>query len=639
MASSDILGIGTSALLAYQRALQTTSHNIANVNTDGYSRQRVDQTSNEPALAGNYYLGSGTQIAGVQRMVSQFANNQVNDATSANSRYQTYSQYAAQVDNLLADSSAGLQPALQGFFDAVHGVANDPNSIPARQDLLSQAQVLVGRFQTLYQQIDSGRVQVNSELTNEVDTINGLATQIAQLNSQIVSSPQNGPAGQPNDLLDKRDALLKQLAGHVSVKTVTQSDGSVNVMIGTGQALVVGGNTTRLAVQGVSGDPGQLDLVFQTSSGNVPVGNVIAGGKLGGLLDARNQVVIPAENALGRLAVGLAEQFNVQQHQGVDLTGAFGSDFFTVPTPKVFSAPTNAATSGQPSVSISDPAALTAKDYQLSYDGSNWTLRNATTNQTVTMTGAGTAANPFVADGLSIVVPSTVTAGDRFQIEPTRQAAQSIGLAIDDPRQVAAAAPVVSAAAGTNTGTATVSTAQVTNIADPNLRHDVTITLNNPPNTYTLTDNTSGATVTNAYNPAGTTVAYNGWQVTLGGAAQAGDSFSVGATGPGDNGNALALAGIQQQRYLQSGTATLGDTYSQLVAQVGSNTQAAQSNAATQQSLLDQATSIQQSISGVNLDEEAAQLVKYQQAYQASAKVISTANTLFQSLLSAVRGG
>lgn len=637
MATTDLLGIGTSALLAYQRALQTTSQNIANVNTPGYSRQRVDQVSNQPELAANYYLGSGTHIAGVQRVVNQFANSQVTDATSANSRYQAFSQLASQVDNLLANASAGLQPAMQGFFNAVNGVANNPGAIPARQDLISQAQVLVGRFKTLYQQVDSTQSQINGELTNEVSTINGLATQIARLNTQIVSSPQNGPAGRPNDLLDQRDALINKLAEHVSVRTVAQSDGSLNVMIGTGQALVVGSSTTQLGTQPVKGDPGQLELVFQTSTGSVPVGQVIAGGKLGGLLDARNQVVIPAENALGRLAVGLGMQFNAQQRQGVDLTGTLGKDFFTVPAPKVFSFPTNAAASGLPGVSISNASALTTKDYQLGFDGSTWKLSNAATGQAVSMSGAGTSANPFVADGLSIVVPGSASAGDRFLIEPTRQAAQSLGLAFTDPRQIAAAAPVVSAATASNAGTATISTAQVTNVADPNLRDSVTIRFNSPPNTYTLTDAVNGTSVTNAYNPAGTTVAFNGWQVTLGGTAQSGDSFTVAPTGPGDNGNALALAGIQQQRFLQGGTATLGDTYGQLVAQVGSSTQAAQSNADTQKALLSQATSLQQSISGVNLDEEAAQLLKYQQAYQASAKVITTANTLFQSLLSALR--
>ncbi|AOV16621.1 flagellar hook-associated protein FlgK [Acidihalobacter aeolianus] len=639
MASTNILGVATSGLLAFQQALQTTSQNISNVNTPGYSRQTTNLGSSNPQLAGNYYLGTGVQVNGVQRIVSNVVNDQLNSATSANARYQTYSQYATQVDNLLGSSTAGLQPAVQSFFNAVQGVANSPSSIPARQTLLSQGGQLVSTFNSMYGQINQVSTQINGQLTSEVSTVNQLAGQIAALNQQIVNGTTGNPVGQPNDLLDQRDALLTQLSKIVNVSTVAQSDGSINVMIGTGQALVVGTATTQLATAPTSGDPNQLNLVFKTANGNIPVANVNPGGTLGGLLDARNNVVVPAENALGRLAIGIGQTFNAQQKLGIDLTGNLGQNFFNVPTPTVYAGANNATTSGVPSVTVSNVNQLTTNDYQLSYNGTSWTLQIVGTSQTVAMSGAGTAASPFTAGGLSIVAPTNATAGDTYTIEPTRYAARDISVAATDPRQIAAAAPVVSAANQTNIGTATISAPTVTaaTISNPNLLDPVTITINNPPTTYTVTDTKTGTSTTpQPYNATGTTVSFNGWQVTLGGNASAGDTFTVTPSGPGDNGNALALAQIQQNKIFSGGTASIGDAYNQLVASVGNNTQAASSNASNQQALLNQVTSLQQSISGVNLDQEAANLVQYQQDYQASAKVISTANTLFQALLNAV---
>ncbi|MEJ2655248.1 MAG: flagellar hook-associated protein FlgK [Acidihalobacter sp.] len=450
MAGADILGIGTSALLSYQQALQTTSNNISNLNTDGYSRQRVDFSTQPGDSAGRYYLGSGVQVDGVQRIFSQFVNAQVTDATATNSRYQTYSQYAEQVDNLLADQTAGLQPALQSFFNSVQGVANDPSSISARQDLISQGNTLAGRFNTLYQQIDNISGRLNGQIGNDVSNINSLASQIAKLNTQIVSVNNSNVVGQPNGLLDKRDALVNKLAQYVSVKTVSQSDGSINVMVGTGQALVVGADVTKLGTANLSGDPNQLDLVFKTQAGDVPVSNIVTGGSLGGLLEARDQVVVQATNALGRLAIGIGQEFNAQQAKGIDLTGSQGGNFFNVPMPNTvqnsFPATGTATTSGVATYSISDVSKLTTNDYQLSYDGSNWALKVAGSGQAVTMTPVAGSPGSYTADGLTINVPTTASAGDSFTIEPTRYAARDITMAATDPRQIAAAAPVVGTA-------------------------------------------------------------------------------------------------------------------------------------------------------------------------------------------------
>ncbi len=643
MTGTDILGIGTSALLSYQQALQTTSNNISNANTPGYVRERADFATRPDTPNGDYYLGNGVQVSGVQRIVSQFVNAQVANATAANNQYQAYSQYANQVDNLLGSQSAGLQPALQSFYNAVQGVANVPASIPARQELLSQGGVLAGRFNTLYQQFNQIGGQINAQLNNDVSNINSLATQIANLNTQVMAASNNNPVGQPNSLLDKRDAAINQLAKYVSVNTVPQSDGSINVTIGTGQALVVGSSVTRLGVAPANGDPNRPGLVFVTPNGHVPVSTVVTSGELGGLLQSQ-KLLTAAENGLGRIAIGIGTQFNTLQKQGIDLNGQVGTDFFKVPQPQVFSASSNASGSGLPTVSITDPSQLTADNYRLSYNGSAWTLTNTTNGQNVSMSGSGTTTNPYTAGGLSIVVPTTVSAGDSYTIEPTTYAARDLALNLTDPRQIAAASVVASAANQANVGTATISQPTLTTAAGSVNTTPVTITISgNPPNTWTAISPASNTTLSSgSYSQtSGATIALNGWSVDLSGGAKAGDSFDVTPPGPGDNGNALQMAASQQQNLLENGgngpTATFGAAYSQLVAKIGTETQTAQTSAQTNQALLKQATSLQQSLSGVNLDQEAANLLKYQQAYQASAKVIATANSLFQTLLQAVQ--
>lgn len=652
MSGTDILGISTSALLAYQQALQTTGNNVANANTPGYSRERVNLTSNPSQPMSNYYLGSGVNVSGVQRITSQFANKQVSDATSANARYQTYSQYAQQVDNLLGQQSTGLQSAVQSFFNSVQTVTNSPSSIAARQQLIAQGGSLVGRFNTLYQQINGISEQLNSKISNEASTINSLASQVAKLNKQIVTDGNTNVSGKPNSLLDKRSHLINELSKHVSVNTVTQSNGAVNVMIGTGQALVVGTSVTKLATAPLTGDPSQLGLVFKTQAGNEPVSNVVTGGNLGGLLETRKQIISPALNGLGRLAIGISTAFNAQQHKGIDLTGNFGSNFFKSPNASIYNSPNNPSGDSTPSISINQISKLTTDNYRLSYNGTNWSMTNTNTNQSVPLQAVSGTTNTYTAAGLTITVPTTnITAGDSFTIKPTRYAARDIAMAMTDPRQIAAAVPITSAANQTNTGTGTIGKMQVINAANSNLRDNVVITMTSA-TTFKVVDQTKGGTTlasNQPYNPNGTTIHFNGWQTTLSGAAATGDTFTVSPVGPGNNGNALKLAALQQKNLLEYGAiatgkgtttngpgATLGQAYNQLVADIGTKTQSAQNNASNQKSLLNQAHSLQQSISGVNLDQQASNLLKYQQDYQASAKVIATAKTLFQTLLNAV---
>ncbi|MGA7800096.1 MAG: flagellar hook-associated protein FlgK [Gammaproteobacteria bacterium] len=633
--SGDLLGIATGGLQAFQQALSTTGNNIANVNTDGYSREQVNLAPQIPVATGAGFIGTGVEVTGVTRSYNQFVTEQVRSTTSTNASLQTYANLAGNVANLLGDSSAGLSPALQSFFNAVQGVANNPTDPSARQVMLSQGQTLASRFNYMNQQLSDQRKQADGQLGDTVSQINSLAQSLAAINQKIVTATGQAGGQPPNTLLDQRDTLLNKLSQQVSVSTVAQSDGSLNVFIGKGQPLVTEFTAGSLSHTPAPA-PGMQPVVSFSSSGNaggVPVTDNLSGGKLGGLLSFRKQVLEPAQSALDRLAASVGTTFNSQHAKGMTLNGTLGGDFFNV-SPTVSPVPTNA---GGATVSATfDPSTVSqlgASSYTLTYNGSNnWTLTPAGGAAT-TLTGSG----PFTAGGLKIAVSGTPSANDQYTI--ATNAARSIGVAIQDPANIAAAAPVAASNTSSNSGSGTLSNLTVQDPSNAGLQHAVSITFTSPTQ-YNVTDTTSGtALATGVGYTSGQSVTYNGWTATLQGSPAAGDSFTVGANtgGVGDNRNALALAGLQNSLTMDGGASSFSGNYSQLVANVGTKTSQAQTNQKAQQALLQQAQSAQSSVSGVNLDQEAANLVKYQQAYQAAAHVVTIANTVFQTLLSAVR--
>ena len=623
----DLLSLGVSGLNVSQLALDTTGHNIANANTPGYSRQSVQVGTEPPMQFGSFWMGQGALVQGVQRSYSQFLDTALQTASAGQAQLTAYSDLASRLDNLMASSSGGVQPALDGFYGAIQDLANNPADVPTRQALLGKAQALAAQFQGLAGQFGQFQGEINQRLAGDVSQINGLAQGIASLNGQIVQMQGAGQA--PNDLLDQRDALLQKLGGLVGVTAVPQDNGTLNVMVGNGQQLVLGTQASALKIVPNAYDPGRSEVAL-AGTGTVISGQ-LSGGEVSGLLTVRDQVVIPAQNQLGRAATALALAVNAQSHAGMDLRGNLGGDLFSVPAPTVLPSSANAG-SASVAASVTGSAQLTAYDYTLRNTGSGWTLTRSD-GTAVTLAGAGTAASPFTADGLSLVVSGAAAVGDSFQIQPTRNAAAGFTLAISDPSAIAAALPVRSSAAASNTGNAGIGTPSVTNAANPQLLSPVTISFTSP-TTYQI--NGAGSY---AYSSGGA-IALNGWSVAISGTPVAGDSFSVtsNAGGVGDNGNALALGATASLGVLDGGATTVGQAYGQLVAGTGSLTQQSQTRLASQTALANQATSAQQSVSGVNLDEEAARLVRYQQSYQAAAHVIATAQTIFQSLLTAVGG-
>jgi len=650
----SLLNIGSTGLQAFQRSLTTISNNISNVNTDGYSKQTAELSTRMPQPTGYGFVGSGVQVTSITRSYDAFIEGSIRNSTSTATEFETFQALASQLDNVLADPNAGISNSMQSFFNAVQDVADTPSSTAVREMLLKQGQGLSEQFNQLASWMDGVRNQVNGDIRGSVSDINRLSDAIANLNETIVMQ-QGRSGGQPaNDLLDQRDTLVRDLSALVSVTTIQQDDGSLNVMAGTGQVLVLGNSASTLDVYTIASDPNQLGIAIRGSGGIlVPITEQISGGRIGGLLSFRDRMLDPANNSLGLTAIGLSNFINEQQNQGMDIDGALGLDFFNISQPQAL---TLTGTPGNVSVAFDDISQLTNNDYTLRFNG-GWQLTRNDTDQVVTMTGTGTAAAPFIADGFSLEIGAAPTNGDAYIIRPTRNGATDIQMTLVNNRQIAAAAPLRSSAATANTGTGAISAGVVTDIN--NSAFQTTPGQLSPPvlvrfttnTSYDIYDNTNPATPVLleagvAYNPATGGDVFPtpggldyGYSVQLNGSPVVGDEFSTeyNTGGIGDNRNALLLSALANNKLMSNGSASVTDTYNALVSDVGSDTKQAELNSLAQKRVLDQAIATRESVSGVNLDEEAANLIRFQQAYQAAAQVITVANSLFDTLLNAVR--
>ena len=630
-----IFGSGVSALNAAQIGLSTTEHNIANANTPGFNRQEVVLATRLPQLTGAGFIGQGVDVSTVKRIYNEFLSNQVLQGQAQASQLETYYQQIGQIDNMLADSDSGLSPALQELFSAVNNVASSPESQAARQAMLGSAQFLVSRFQSLNQRMSDINDSINGQISSSVTTINSYAQQIASINKNIVLAQAAFNEQTPNDLLDQRDQLISQLNKEIKASVVKQSDGTFNVFIGTGQALVVGEQAITLkAVQSFS-DPSKVEVAYSSGATFVRVQqNSFQGGNLGGLIAFRSESLDVEQNALGRVALVLADTFNQQHKLGQDLGGVLGGNFFTQPVPLVNTNVVNTGTATV-SASIASSVALTGSDYSLRFNGGTAYTLTRLSDNTVT----ALATLPQTVDGLTITTTAGAVAGDSYLIRPTINGASDIAVAISDTSKIAVAAPIRTNASLTNIGSGRISEGTVNAIlpVNANLQQPVSIVFDNPPTTYTVTGTgIPGSPVAGVAYTAGAAITYNGWTMQITGAPAAGDTFTVASNtnATADNRNGLLLANLQTKNTIAGGTASYQGAYAQLVSQVGNKTHELQLTSLAQTSMVNQIIQTQQSISGVNLDEEAANLMRYQRAYQAAGRVIQTANTLFDTLLS-----
>jgi flagellar hook-associated protein 1 FlgK len=543
---ASIYDVGTSALTSMQRAIATTGHNIANVNTEGYSRQEVLLGTRNPEKVGQVEIGTGVEVSNIRRAHDSFLMRDVQTRSGSNGYFQLYAETAQSVDGLLADPSTGIAPAMNKFFAAMEAVAANPSSAPERQVMLSEAEKLAQRFNYVDSRLSEFAGGLNTRMANMTDDINALALDIAQLNESVVSL-SSGSRGMPNDLLDRRDQAITDLSKLVSVQTTKQDDGSINVSIGRGQRLVIGNSAEQLRMVLPAAQDGPSRLYLSVPSGaESEVTSKLTGGELGGALDAGAKLVNRARREVGLLALGITETFNRQHSQGSDLNGDQGEAFFQNLEAAVTGSRDN---SGLVAVTanITQEQNLNGDGYSLRYEEAGIRLTNLSSGDSQIIE-AGVLELP----GLSINVPEQVNGvdGDIFFIEPTLGAASSMSIVLTDPSKIAAA----------NQGSAV-----------------------------------------------------------------------------GDNRNMLSLIELRDAKTLKDGSQSYTSLYGSTLSSIAVETRSAISNAETEQSLLRSAEDRLEGLRGVNLDEEATNLIRYQQAYQAAAQVISVANDIFDTLLMASR--
>ena len=541
---SDIFNLGASALNSLQRAISTTGNNIANANTDGYSRQEVEFASRTPNRIGGVTLGTGVEVSSIRRAYDQFLTQDVQARTSSSGYYSLYATTAEQIDNLMADPATSISSAMDQFFASMEAVANSPTSQPERQVMLSEAQTLATRFNYVDARLSELAENMNEQMSVFVVDINQYTQDIAQLNQQIARLERT-PGGSPNDLLDQRDQAVESLAKLVRVETRTQEDGSINVFMSSGHRLVSQSGAETLRLSAAVQPDGPVRVYISAPGGSdTELTESAFGGELGAALDVSNNVIDRARRDIGLLALGLTDTFNTQHKLGDTLNQVAGSDFFTAITPVTTASTLNSGTTNVSAV-IDDATQLTGASYQIDYTDSAVTITNLATNVSQDINGTTISL-----DGLTFTVSpfSNQTDGDRFLVEPTGRAASVITVALSDTSDIAAA--------------------------------------------------NSGGNV-------------------------------------GDNRNMLSLINLREANTLKGGTQSVYDIYNNAVSQVAVDTRSARANADTEQSLLQSVTDRRDGITGVNLEEEAANLIRYQQAYQAAAQIITTANDVFDTLLRA----
>lgn len=725
---TDLLKLGYSGTHVHQNALNTTGHNIANVDTPGYSRQQAIQQTTPAYGTGEGYFGTGAMTSTIRRISEVFLTQQVRNDTSMFKEAETVLDYAKQLDNLLADPSSSPGAVLNDFFAAMESLNDEPDSQPLRGLVLSEAGKLVERFNLVHDRYENTSENLNTQMATNVQDINRLSTAIAELNKEI--SRSNGRSGglPPNDLLDMRDEKIRELSEYVSVKTTDVADGTVSVFVGDGFPLVINEDSFNIKAAPGRSDSDALDIYYSDpKEGDKMITDLITGGEMGGLLRFRSEVLNPAINELGRLAITISETFNDQHQLGMNLNNEIGGNFFRdvnerqLMESRVTAYQDNSSNSKLGlQIEIKDPEALTNKDYRLSAltggPNATFSLRDSDGNRLrFTDTSTSPETNKSVVtldelrsgnlevDGFSFSIPAsaadTVYTGDDFTISPTRNGASDIRREITDGDEIAIASPLRATEASYNKGSLEVISTKVNQTFkssgipasfagdSPELpsvffdQRDGSIKAYLPDNDgdgiNEVVDLPNGVKV--EFDPDGnfatgdSSMEYKiiipnssyttpsadyefpvqsytlgstqnvvpdswGFSMDFGGIPQVGDAVIVdfNTDGFGDNSNGAAMSDLQSKGVIDGGKVTYQDSYSHIAEFVGVQTAEAKVNAESGSAILEQSKALREGVSGVNLDEEAANLVKFQQAYNASAQLIAVSQQLFSSLINAV---
>ncbi|MFL1465921.1 flagellar hook-associated protein FlgK [Marinobacter sp. HN1S83] len=675
---AGLINIGLTGILGHQAALNTTGNNITNANTPGYSRQEVQFETQPGQRTGAGTIGSGVSISNIRRLANEYLVQQVREDTTLNGEQQALNAELSRLDNLLGGETTGLSDTLNNFFASLQNAAEDPASLPQRQLVLSEAQQLVNRFQALNQEFIQQRESVKTQMQQGVKDANTLLQSIAELNLAISESPGLAEGKMPNELLDKRDEALRELSDLVGIK-VTQAEGSqVNVSLNNGLALVVGSNAAEFGTRESVEDPTSLEFTLRNGGRTLAVDEQINGGKLGGLRRFEAEALKPAFDELGRVAIALSDTMNHQHEIGLDLEGELGGQFFTdinnIAAQRgrvVANANNQAPNDAQLAVEITDSSVLESGSWSLQFsgDGRSYELIDSATGKTVNQGRLPDPANSEISmPGFNIRIEGgTFNAGDKYLIQPTRNAAANIGLEVEREEDLAFASPVRAESDLGNSGTAQINQGKMldvrnpfTNALLPGFRTEGELT--NGPLEVQFDDDGAGNLVFSVFDNNGDAIIadkpyqdgisnklfsedpsdgaeYQGFQFEISGNPEVGDVFTIGfnENGVSDNRNAEFLAALGTANTMNNGTQNFTEGYAGVVEAVGVKTRQSQLDKDASQTLLEQSTNQRESVSGVNLDEEAGKLIQYQAAYNASAQVMSVAQDLFTTLLQSFR--
>ncbi|MDF1485809.1 flagellar hook-associated protein FlgK [Ramlibacter sp. H39-3-26] len=637
---STLLNLGARALLANTAALQTIGHNISNANTAGYSVQSVVLATVAGQYTGSGYIGSGVEATTVKRSYSEFLTRQAALTQSIASMDQARSDKLSQLQDIFQAGDSGLGAAVNSLLNAFSDLTSAPTDLTARNVVLTRANELASMFQSAAAQIADTQSGVTQELQNSVSAINTLASQIAAVNEQIARVTGNGQT--PNDLLDQRDQLINDLNQYVQTSTVPADDGTLSVFVGS-QALVLGNTAAQMAlVADGYGNPNAQLAVQRGSVSNVLDENALGGGSVAGLLKFQHSDLPEATNLLGRMALTITEEVNAQHHIGLTLDGTLGGDFFTPQAlANGLAASANTGTASV-SMSVADTSMLVASDYQVVMTGAaSGSVVRKSDGQAFAFT-----AVPVQVDGLQFSVSAGAAAGDSFLVQPYANTASGMGTVFSSPRDLAVASTIEPQIGAANTGSMTVTALQAHagGFVMPPVGGVALTFAAGPPLTYTLTGSTTPPSGFTGNYLSGQTITIDGWDLTLQGTPATGDTVTVQDARPASGGtgyytlnagNASALMGLRDKAVFDG--SPLSDGYAGLIAQLGTRTQSAQYATTVSQTIAANTESSRAAISGVNLDEEAAKLIQFQQAYQASSKLIQVSQSIFDSLIQTLR--
>ena len=654
MGVNSLLGIGIKSMAASYAGMQVTGHNIANANVTGYSRQQVELATSQGQFSGSGFFGKGVDVTTVKRAHSDFLTHEAVLSKSVASMDSTRLDLLSQLEGVFKPGAQGLGQASSQFLNAMVDLANRPADNATREVVMARAGEMSRRFYDASRTITTLQVNLNSDLKNQVNEINQLARNIAQANDKLA---QIVGVGQPaNDLLDERDRLIAKLNTLVQVSTLPAQDGTVSVFLGSGQRLVLASKGAQLETLQDADDPSRMAVGFIDGKLRRAVGlNELGGGSIAGLLQFQNKDLVDARNMVGRLSAAIAGAVNAQQQVGVNLYRPIGSvpseAVFSIGAPRVVPNAVNAVdvngnAIGQVGVTVTTPGALKASEYALRADPAGapgvWEITRLSDGHAQSI-NSGDVVDGFRVD---IGVPAPLP-GDRYLLQPVSQAAVGMKLLLDDVRDLAAASPLEATAIPTATGTLNIETLRMLK-APPLPDHTVRITFTDNAGNYQwdLLDSAGSlvSSQTDQWAPGDSIpkppIDMNGFELKLLGVPRTGDQIVVKPADPNNfaqnNGNALALAALRDSAIVDGETAT--DAYSSAMANVGVRVQGAKSTSAITTALADAAESARAGDSGVNLDEEAARLIQYQQSYQAAARVLQVAQKLVDTLLASTGG-